>query len=444
MRKFFFIAICMLLQFTLPAQDKAELEKKRKQTLQEIEVLNKQYNEIRKSKKQSIGQLALIQNKIRLRNEVINTINKQVRNIDKDINTSYVEMRRLKRDLDTLKMNYAHNVVYAYKNRSSYDFLNFLFSANSFNDAIRRVSYMKAYRSYRAQQLDAIYKTEALYKDKIVELTNNRKQKSLVLQDETKERSELEKDKQEQAVVVNDIKKKEGEINKSLAAKKKQAQQLQAAITAAINREIAAARREAKERADKERKDKEAADRIAKENAKANPTTTPATNPTTTVTAPVVKKEEPKKIESYLEYNKEDIALGASFETNKGRLPFPVDNGYVSINFGPYTIPGTTIKGSQDFITIASPAGTTVKACFEGEVVSVFDVGGNTAVMIKHGKYFTTYSNLSSASVSKGQNVKTGQAIGRVGTNLDGDGELNFVLARENQMINPAPWLRGR
>ncbi|TWI81250.1 septal ring factor EnvC (AmiA/AmiB activator) [Lacibacter cauensis] len=444
MRKFFFIAICMLFQFTLPAQDKAELEKKRKQTLQEIEVLNKQYNEIRKSKKQSIGQLALIQNKIRLRNEVINTINKQVRNIDKDINTSYVEMRRLKRDLDTLKMNYAHNVVYAYKNRSSYDFLNFLFSANSFNDAIRRISYMKAYRSYRAQQLDAIYKTEALYKDKIVELTNNRKEKSLVLQDETKERSELEKDKQEQAVVVNDIKKKEGEINKSLAAKKKQAQQLQAAITAAINREIAAARREAKERADKERKDKEAADRIAKENAKANPTTTPATNPTTTVTAPVVKKEEPKKIESYLEYNKEDIALGASFETSKGRLPFPVDNGYISINFGPYTIPGTNIKGSQDFITIASPAGTTVKACFDGEVVSVFDVGGNTAVIIKHGKYFTTYSNLSSANVSKGQNVKTGQAIGRVGTNLDGDGELNFVLARENQMINPAPWLRGR
>lgn len=444
MRKFFLIALCTLLHFTLTAQDKAELEKKRKQTLQEIEMLNRQYNEIKKSKKQSIGQLALIQNKIRLRNEVINTINKQVRTIDKDINASYVEMRRLKKDLDTLKMNYAHNVVYAYKNRSSYDFLNFLFSANSFNDAIRRISYMKAYRSYRAQQLDAIYKTEALYKDKIVQLTNSRKEKSLVLQDETKEKVELEKDKQEQAVVVNDIKKKEGEINKSLAAKKKQAQQLQAAITAAINREIAAAKREAKERADKERKDREAADRIAKENIKTNPTTTPATNPTTTTTAPVVKKDEPKKIESYLEYNKEDIALGASFETNKGKLPFPVDNGYVSINFGPYTIPGTTIKGSQDFITIASPAGSTVKACFEGEVVSVFDVGGNTAVMIKHGKYFTTYSNLSSASVSKGQNVKTGQTIGRVGTNLDGDGELNFVLARENQMINPAPWLRGR
>lgn len=446
MRKFFLIALCTLLQFTLLAQDKAELEKKRKQTLQEIEMLNKQYNEIKKSKKQSIGQLALIQNKIRLRNEVIGTINKQVRNIDKDINTSYVEMRRLKRDLDTLKMNYAHNVVYAYKNRSSYDFLNFLFSANNFNDAIRRISYMKAYRSYRAQQLDAIYHTEALYRDKIAELTNNRKQKSLVLQDETKERTELEKDKQEQAVVVNDIKKKEGEINKSLAAKKKQAQQLQASITAAINREIAAAKKEAKDRADKERKDKEAADRIAKENAKTNPSaTTAVTSPkTTTTTSPVVKKDEPKKIESYLEYNTEDIKLGNSFEANKGRLPFPVDNGYILGNFGKNTVPGTNIYFNQDFITIASPSGTAVKACFDGEVRSVFDVGGNTAVMIQHGKYFTTYSNLSSTNVSKGQMVKTGQVIGRVGTNLDGDGELNFVLARENQMINPSPWLRGR
>lgn len=445
MLKFLLVVCCTLVQVALIAQDKGELERKRKQTLQEIDVLNRQYNDIKKNQKQSIGQLTLIQNKIRLRNEVINTINKQVRAINGDINTSYVEMRRLKKDLDTLKMTYAHNVVYAYKNRSSYDFLNFLFSATNFNDAIRRIAYMKAYRSYRAEQLEVINKTELMYRDKITQLTNARKEKSAVLTDQSKEMGELVKDKEEQASVVNNLKKREKEVNKDIAAKKKQAQQLQASITAAINREIAAAKKEAKEREDKLKRDKEAADRIAKENAKTNPsTTTTTTSPSTTTTAPVTKKEEPKKIESYLEYNKEDIALGNSFESSKGRLPFPVDNGYVSINFGSYTIPGTTIKGNQDFITIASPTGTSVKACFDGEVVSVFDVGGNTAVMIKHGKYFTTYSNMSSSSVSKGQSVKTGQVIGRVGTNIDGDGELNFVLARENQMINPGPWLRGR
>jgi murein hydrolase activator len=440
----FLLAVCctLLLQFVTVAQDKNELERKRKQTLQEIDVLNRQYNDIKKNQKQSIGQLTLIQNKIRLRNDVINTINKQVRAINGDINTSYLEMRRLKKDLDTLKMTYAHNVVYAYKNRSSYDFLNFLFSATNFNDAIRRIAYMKAYRSYRAEQLEVINKTEVMYRDKITQLTNARKEKSAVLTDQSKEMGELVKDKEEQASVVNNLKKKEKEINKDLATKKKQAQQLQASITAAINREIAAAKKEAKEREDKLKKDKEAADRLAKENAKTNPSTTTTTAPA--VTAPVKKKDEPKKIESYLEYNKEDIALGNSFESSKGRLPFPVDNGFVSGNFGRNTVPGTKIIFDQDFITISSPTGTSVKACFDGEVRSVFDVGGNTAVMIQHGKYFTTYSNLSSATVSKGQTVKTGQVIGRVGTNLDGDGELNFVLARENQMINPGPWLRSR
>jgi septal ring factor EnvC (AmiA/AmiB activator) len=353
-------------------------------------------------------------------------------------------MRRLKKDLDTLKLTYAHNVVYAYKNRSSYDVLNFIFSAANFNDAVRRIAYMKAYRSYRAEQLAVIHKTEALYKDKIVQLTNNRKEKSSVLKDQSKEMGELVKDKEEQAVVVNTLKKKEKEINSTIAAKKKQAQQMQASIQAIINREIAAAKKEAdaKAKADRDRvaTAKKEADRIAKENAKNNPGATP----TPVVAAPVEKPAAPEKKVSYLEYNKEDLALGNSFEVNKGKLPFPVDNGFVSIKYGSYTIPGTNIKGSQDFITITSPLGTSVKSCFDGEVVSVFDVGGNTAVMVRHGKYFTTYSNLSSTTVSKGQTIKTGQVIGRVGNNLDGDGELNFILARENQMINPEPWLRGR
>lgn len=440
------LKICLLTVFTLLqvlvfAQDKTELEKKRKQTLQEIEVLNNQYNEIKKNKKQSIGQLTLIQNKIRLRNEVISTINKQVRSIEGDINTSYREMKRLQKDLDTLKMNYAHNVVYAYKNRSSYDFLNFLFSATNFNDAIRRIAYMKAYRSFRAQQLDAINHTEILYKEKIVQLTNNKKEKTLTIKSQAKEMDELVKDKQEQDAVVKNLKTREKEINTTIAAKRKQAQQLQASITSVINREIAAARKEAKDKADKERKDKETADRIAKENAKNNPSTTTTAN-VPAVTAPVIKKEEPKKQESYLEYNKEDLALGNSFEINKGKLPFPVDNGYVSIAYGPYTIPGTNIKGSQDFITIASPAGTSVKVCFKGEVVSVFDVGGMSAVTVRHGKYFTTYSNLASVSVSKGQNIETGQSIGRVGTNLDGEGQVDFIITKENQFMNPALWLR--
>ncbi len=428
---FLLLSVCSIAQ----NNEKAELERKKRQTLQEIDILNRQYNEIKKNKKESLGQLAMIQQKIRLRNQVIDNINRQVRVINKDIDYSYREMRRLQKDLDTLKMNYAQNAVYAYKNRSRYDFLNFLFSANNFNDAIRRVSYMRAYRSYRMQQVDAIVKTEELYKQKITQLTNNRKEKSSALQDQTKEMGELVKDKQEQDQVVNNLKKREKEINSQIAAKKKQATQLDAAIKAVVRREIELAKKEAERRAKDER------ERLEKEKAKAAPeTTTGVTKPATTP-----KKEEPvKKQESYLEYNKEDMALGSSFESSKGRLPFPVDNGYVKIGFGSYTVPGTTIKGYQEFITIASPVGTTVKAVFDGEVVSVAEIGTQMTVTIRHGKYFTLYSNLSSISVSKGQNIKAGQALGRVATDMDGEGSIEFILTKEFQNLNPQSWLRGR
>jgi septal ring factor EnvC (AmiA/AmiB activator) len=442
MQKLLVLFLLFILQVSAFAQqpnERSELERKKRETQREIDVLTNQYNLIKKNKKAGLGQLAVIQRKLELRNKIINDINRQVNVINVNINNSYKEMRRLQKDLDTLKLQYTHNVVYAYKNRSSYDFLNFLFSAGNFNDAIRRVAYMRAYRNYRSQQLDAIAKTEKLYKSKITELTNNRKEKTAVLGEQTKEMGELVKDKNEQAAVVEEIKKKEKEINKTLAAKKKQSVQLQASITAVINREIAAAKKEADARAKAER------ERIAKEKLDAK-TTTGAGTTTTTVTAPknnTVAKVE-KKPASYLEYNKEDIALGSNFESNKGRLPFPVDNGYISGNFGTNTVPGTTVKYTQDFITITSPVGTSVKACFDGEVMSVYDVGGMTAVTVKHGKYFTTYSNLLSASVSKGQQIKTGQVIGKVGENLDGDGELNFILARELQFINPTGWLRSR
>jgi septal ring factor EnvC (AmiA/AmiB activator) len=208
-----------------------------------------------------------------------------------------------------------------------------------------------------------------------------------------------------------------------------------------VRREIEAAKKEA------ERKAKEEKERLAKENVKpaATESAKPAAGSTAnTAPAPTKPATVVKKVESYLEYNKEDLALGTNFEANRGKLPFPVDNGYVAISFGAYTVPGTNLKGNQDFITIASPEGSIVKAVFDGEVASVFDVGGMSAVTIRHGKYFTTYSNLISVNVKKQQQIKTGQTIGRVGTNLEGEGQIDFILTRETQMLNPASWLRSR
>lgn len=443
MIRFCFMLLTVLfcsVQVHAQNNERETLEKRKQETQREIDALNRQFEDLKKNKKQSLGQLALIQNKIKLRNRLISNINDQVRMIDGNINDSYREIRRLQKDLDTLRMQYSKNVVYAYKNRSNYDFLNFIFSASSFNDALRRVNYLKAYRNYRTQQMDVIAKTETLYKQKIEELTSSRKEKQVVLQDQTKEMSKLVDDKKEQDAVVNNLKKREKEINSMLTAKRKQASALEASIKAVVRREIEAAKKEA------ERKAKEEKDRLAKEIAKPAPGETVSSGASAATAAPAASKPATvvKKTESYLEYNKADLALGTSFEASRGRLPFPVDNGYVAIAFGPYTIPGTNLKGNQDFITIASPEGTVVKAVFDGEVASVFDVGGMSAVTIRHGKYFTTYSNLVSVNVKKNQQIKTGQTIGRVGTNLEGEGQIDFILTRETQMLNPSSWLRNR
>ena len=138
-----------------------------------------------------------------------------------------------------------------------------------------------------------------------------------------------------------------------------------------------------------------------------------------------------------------DLKLSASFEGNRGRLPWPVDNGFVKIRFGAYSIEGTLLKGDNPGLTLGTQAGSTVKSVFDGEVVGVFNLGDGMAVTIKHGKYFTTYSNLTGVSVSKGSIVKTGQAIGKAGKDDEGSGgQIDFILMIEARNVNPEGWLR--
>jgi murein DD-endopeptidase MepM/ murein hydrolase activator NlpD len=69
----------------------------------------------------------------------------------------------------------------------------------------------------------------------------------------------------------------------------------------------------------------------------------------------------------------------------------------------------------------------------------VFNVGDVNAVMVRHGKYFTTYSNLESVTVTKGEKIRTGQLIGKVSE----IGQLEFVLSDEkDHKFDPEKWLR--
>jgi septal ring factor EnvC (AmiA/AmiB activator) len=409
-------------------EDKGQLEKERQDIQKEIKEIQGEYDKLKGKTKQIVGQYNLIDRKIKLQNKYISNISKELRMIDDDIYMSNVEIYRLSKLLDTLKAQYSRSVVYAYKNKSNYDFLNFIFSASSFNDAVKRVTYLKTYRTYREQQVNTIKETQALIAKRKNDQLNKKKQKDGALQNQTEQAKALEGQKKEKDVVLNQLKSQEKDLQKQLAAKKKKDRDLQNAITSIINREIAAAKAAAKKKADED----------ALKNTKPV-TTDPNVSKNTTTNA------KPNVVRESVVFNSEaDLKLNADFEKNRLRLPWPVDQGTVCIHYGPYQIGDTKLKGDNPGITICTAQpGNNVKSVFEGEVASVFNIGDSKSVMIRHGKYFTVYSNLSSVTVAKGSNVSTGQSIGKVGVDEEtGEGgKLEFLLMVENKKLNPEQWL---
>jgi len=403
-------------------QSRADLEKERAAIQKEIEDVKRSLDETKKNKKQTLGQLALLQRRLRLRQSAIQNLNEQINYIQSDINLSWQEIMKLKKELDTLRKQYAESVVYSYENRSTYDFLNFIFAATSFNDAIKRVAYLKSYRNYRQERAENIKKTQELYQAKIDGLKVKRLEKDDALQKQNKEKEVLEVEKREKDAVVHNLQSQEKELKKEMLAKQRQDQKLSNAIAAAIRRAVAKANEERK-------KDAANNEKAAAPNNRNN---TPD-NTSSVATTPAAK---PKAMTAF--DSRADIALSDNFEKNRGHLPWPVDAGNVSMHFGPQTYLNN-LKYNNQGITIEVNPGTSIKSVFEGEVQSVFNVGDVTAVVIRHGKYFSTYSNLESAAVSKGQEVKTGQLLGRVSS----IGQLEFILMDDkDRRLDPEKWLR--
>lgn len=419
MKKIIAITLSIALCFAgvIHAQDKSELEKERQNLQKEIQEMQSLYDKLKGQTKQSVSQLNALNRKIELQKRYITNISKELRNIDDDLYKSNVEIFRLQKQLDTLKAEYARSVVYSYKNRSNYDYLNFIFSAGSFNDALKRIAYLKSYRTYREKQVTTILETGKLIEQRKKQQLVRKNEKNSALDNQNKQMRVLDDQKKEKDAVVSQLKSQEKDVQKQLTAKRKRDNELKNSISAIVNRELAKAAEE------------------AKKNAVTNPAITNPSNPTTTIKT--------TSSGSYLNLNATDVRLNGQFESNKGRLPWPVDNGYVCVRFGPYTIEDTKLKGDNPGITICTPqAGINVKSVFKGEVVGAFSSGDEMTIIIRHGKYFTTYSNLSSVSVKKGDQVEINQSIGRLGAADDGGGgRLDFLLNIEKKNVNPELWL---
>jgi peptidoglycan hydrolase CwlO-like protein len=167
MKKHIFLILAVIFStaivgYAQPQNDKSKLEQERKNLQAELKEVQAQYDKVKSQTKQSLGQLSILKRKIDLQEQYLSNINKEIKNIDDDIYLSNIRIYRLQRQVDTLKTQYAKTVVYAYKNRSNYDYLNFIFSAASFNDALKRIGYLKSYQTYREKQVNTILQTQDL------------------------------------------------------------------------------------------------------------------------------------------------------------------------------------------------------------------------------------------------------------------------------------------
>jgi septal ring factor EnvC (AmiA/AmiB activator) len=419
--------------------EQQELERQRQQLKREIEETQDLLNKNRKTTKENISSLALINKKLNLQENIIDNINRDINLLNNTIYKSQRDINKMQLLLDTLKDDYAKSMIYSYKNRSNSDFLSFIFSASSFNDAIKRITYLKSYRNYREMQGENILRTQELLRSRIEELSGNKKKKSAVLEIQGKEVNILQNQQEEKNQVVKQLKAQGKELNNQVAAKKKQMQKVSKAITAAIRRAVEEAKKETAAKANAEKKIRDAEIKASKNNPDNN---TDVANTKTITKVPKKTAAEPAKQGSVLLNSNADITLNDNFIKNKGILPWPVDKGYTLLHYGSNKVGDVVIV--SDGISIGCDVGTPVKIIFGGEVVLVNNYDDVQMVVIKHGSYFTGYSNLTGVNLTKGQTVQTGQVFGKVAANLDGIGAMDLRIINEKSDLNPEQWLRRR
>lgn len=466
--RFFSTVILVLLSVAAMAQQptREELEQRRKQLLVTIRETENQLAATRQNAKATMGELRALQAKLAGRQKLINNINQEIGQIGSSIQQSSSEIEKLKGNLDILKARYAQSVRYAYKSRSSYDMLAFLFSSDNFNEAIRRMKYLKRYRDYRKDQADQIRKTQTKLQEEVNNLNSEKAKKDILLAAEEQQKQAIEEDRNKTNEVIKELKGQEKELTAKILKNRRMQQQIDKAVEEIIRKELELARKKAEE----ERKRREAEERRLREeeerrkalaaasaaskpasnitvsNNAPNPpppaTDKPVSKPATTTTPPPAKPEVKKPEQNY-GLTPEAAALSNNFESNKGKLPWPVEKGFISLGYGTYKHPiAEKVTLYNNGINITTNTGASVRACFEGTVSRVFTMDNkNWNVIISHGRFFTLYMNLSKVLVKLDQKVSTKQNIGTAAVNEDGESVINFQIWVETNKVNSEPWI---
>ncbi len=402
---FFSTLFFLFISIDLSAQsNKQRLEAKRMVLQKQIEEINQRIAEVDKTKLSALERAEQIQEKIRIRKKLSDNIRKEINGISRKIKKTEKEISRLEQELKKLKKEYASLLRQSYKSRSRNGKLYFLFSADNFYQAFKRIQYLKQFSTYRKKQAeDIVQKKQELEKLKS-SLIENRKEKRKLYASYKKEQDKIQKEEQIQQKIIKDIQKKKFLYLSEIEKKEKEKKRIDKLIEAEIRKAIARANRK---------------------------------NRKTTASTKTISKTK-------FFLTPEGKKLASKFSANRGILPWPVTKAYITRRFGvqKHEIFKNVIVQNSG-ITIATTKGAKVRAVFEGKVLQIQIIpGGNTAVYIKHGDYITIYKNLKKVFVNPGDKIKTKQEIGIVATDpTTGKTEMKFLIYKNLNKLNPEKWL---
>jgi murein hydrolase activator len=424
-----FISMTSLLWSQETQQEK--LEERKAQIQKEIRENEKLLQTVKKKEKTAVNVIVIQSNKIKLKEKLINTTEKQKKLLGNDMYINQIKINKLKKELKILKEDYAEMIVKSYKSRSEESRAMFLLSSENFLQAYKRAQYMKQYTNYRKMQGEEI-KTKTgeliVYNGKL-NIQKTAKQK-LIAENE-KERLSLEKERQEQEKLVKSIKKDKSKILAEIKKKQQESKSIDRQIDRLIRQAIAEANRKA-------------AMERAMERAKAESQAASKTETKTEIKTRAKEIVSSSSVSSSkIELTAETKLIADNFKANRGKLPWPVEKGFVSLGYGDQAHPVyKTLVIHNSGIEITTDAGSSARAVFGGEVTSVIVLSPiNKAVMIQHGDFFTVYQNLSSVYVNKGDKVSTKQSIGKVRTNSEGRTIIKFLILQNTTYSNPQSWL---
>ncbi len=427
-----FILICGLST----AQTTAEkLKKDQEILLRKIANTKLLLDKTKSNSEASLNELKLIDNQVRFREELVQNFDKQVRNADYTIEKKDQQIKELVNKLAVLKSQYKKLVIYAYKHRNKFGKLMFIFSSDSYFEAIKRNKYLEKMADLQKKQFVIIRQHQGLISREIQEVKKSKSEKMLVLEEKKKEKESMIADKIKQERVYQQFKLEEDKLLAELKADEKKKQLISNEIEAAIRREIALAEeRRRKEEAARAKAAAEAAARAAAEKKKANPKANPVA-------------EKPKGEVAFKTTTESEI-LDRTFVANKGKLPWPVEKGTVTESYGKNAHPTfENVFTNNNGIDISAPKFSEIRAVFEGEVTSVLNIpGAGKVVILKHGNYRTVYSNLQNTYVKVGDKLNTKQSIGSLFVKPDFavsvlHFEVHLVSGTGVQSLNPIHWI---